>query len=480
MKSNKKEYYLFLIVFFVLWLAITVFVMDPNIIRKIKSSISDLVIKDDIVVIKRNTTKEQLMVKSQEFNLKVFSNDIEISNNDIIKTNDRLENNGEEHLIAVLGDVNKDGKVDFSDVSRTYRIFKNIVTVNKVERTAADSNEDNIVNISDASRTYRIFKNLIPDDDTIVTKYTVSFDSDGGTPIDSQQVIGGDIVIKPEDPVKEGYEFLNWTVDGIVYDFNNPVRDNIILKASYRKITNSIEGYFLNTQIDYEEDGKNKFFTSNESLLFKTENGKIIMVDTADNNEQVQNVIINKLREISSSDQIVIDYLLMTHPHGDHFGNLEYIITHPNIRVKNIIYKKENLYKNIENILNKENVLQVINSKNINIIDVSSLNESMHKINLDNVTMTLFNLSDAYKNYTADQCKKTFYAIKFSSSVRDTYENGKVQENIKKDGKYIYLNSLDPDDNTLKYSDTIENVGSDLGLDSNNNPNRRYYAYLDK
>ena len=213
MKSNKKEYYLFLIVFFVLWLTITVFVMDPNIIRKIKSSISDLVIKDDIVVIKRNTTKEQLMVKSQEFNLKVFSNDIEISNNEIIKTNDRLENNGEEHLIAVLGDVNKDGKVDFSDVSRTYRIFKN----------------------------------LIPDDDTIVTKYTVSFDSDGGEELVSIERINGETYGNLPEAVKTGYTFTGWYLGEQKIESTTvvDVTSNVTLKAKYNIINYSIN-YNLN------------------------------------------------------------------------------------------------------------------------------------------------------------------------------------------------------------------------------------------
>jgi len=43
-----------------------------------------------------------------------------------------------------------------------------------------------------------------------VTKYTVTFDSNGGTPVDPQQVEKGEKVIQPDNPTREGYTFLGW------------------------------------------------------------------------------------------------------------------------------------------------------------------------------------------------------------------------------------------------------------------------------
>ena len=42
------------------------------------------------------------------------------------------------------------------------------------------------------------------------TKYTVTFNSDGGTLIDSQKVIKGEKAIEPTIPIKEGYTFVGW------------------------------------------------------------------------------------------------------------------------------------------------------------------------------------------------------------------------------------------------------------------------------
>ena len=43
-----------------------------------------------------------------------------------------------------------------------------------------------------------------------VVKYTVTFDSNGGTPVDPQQVQEGKKAIQPQNPTREGYTFLGW------------------------------------------------------------------------------------------------------------------------------------------------------------------------------------------------------------------------------------------------------------------------------
>ena len=40
--------------------------------------------------------------------------------------------------------------------------------------------------------------------------YYVSFDTDGGSVIEKQKLSYGDFVELPEEPVKPGYEFVNW------------------------------------------------------------------------------------------------------------------------------------------------------------------------------------------------------------------------------------------------------------------------------
>ena len=66
-----------------------------------------------------------------------------------------------------------------------------------------------------------------------VTKYVARFDSKGGTTIINQVVESGDSIVKPCDPEKPGYKFLNWTLNGEVYNFSLPVESNITLEAEY-------------------------------------------------------------------------------------------------------------------------------------------------------------------------------------------------------------------------------------------------------
>lgn len=69
-----------------------------------------------------------------------------------------------------------------------------------------------------------------------VTKYTVSFNTNGGSSIASQTISAGGKATKPENPTKNGYKFINWLHNGGAYDFNSPVNGNVILVANWEKI----------------------------------------------------------------------------------------------------------------------------------------------------------------------------------------------------------------------------------------------------
>lgn len=72
--------------------------------------------------------------------------------------------------------------------------------------------------------------------------YTVKFDSAGGSAVDDQHIESGDKAKKPADPVREGYTFVGWQLDGEDYDFSKPVTKAITLTAVWVKDTASIEG----------------------------------------------------------------------------------------------------------------------------------------------------------------------------------------------------------------------------------------------
>ncbi|MCL2352672.1 MAG: InlB B-repeat-containing protein, partial [Firmicutes bacterium] len=63
--------------------------------------------------------------------------------------------------------------------------------------------------------------------------YKVTFDSNGGSAVPSRTVYSGNPVSKPADPVRTGYTFNGWYLDGAPYDFSAPVAGDLALKAGW-------------------------------------------------------------------------------------------------------------------------------------------------------------------------------------------------------------------------------------------------------
>ena len=68
------------------------------------------------------------------------------------------------------------------------------------------------------------------------TVYTISFNTNGGNKVVSQQIKEGEKVTKPADPTREGYEFLGWYLNGKYFNFETEVEGNLTLDAKWKKI----------------------------------------------------------------------------------------------------------------------------------------------------------------------------------------------------------------------------------------------------
>jgi uncharacterized repeat protein (TIGR02543 family) len=64
-------------------------------------------------------------------------------------------------------------------------------------------------------------------------KFTVEFDSNGGTKISSQTVEKDGTVSKPTNPTREGYTFEGWYLNDQAYNFSTKVTTNFTLKAKW-------------------------------------------------------------------------------------------------------------------------------------------------------------------------------------------------------------------------------------------------------
>lgn len=81
------------------------------------------------------------------------------------------------------------------------------------------------------------FTTKIEKDYVLVAKYkdevSITFDTDGGSLVKSINVYQGTSVEMPESPVKDGYKFAGWELNGEDYDFSTKVDDNVTLKAKW-------------------------------------------------------------------------------------------------------------------------------------------------------------------------------------------------------------------------------------------------------
>ena len=93
--------------------------------------------------------------------------------------------------------------------------------------------------------------------------HTVTFNTDGGSSVESQQVPHGYKVTKPVDPTKEGHTFLGWYVENEPWNFlGYPVTEDMTLTAKW-----SINSYKVNFVID-DENTISKWYTYNSVISF--------------------------------------------------------------------------------------------------------------------------------------------------------------------------------------------------------------------
>lgn len=71
----------------------------------------------------------------------------------------------------------------------------------------------------------------------VVTKYTVKFNSNGGSAVASKTVEKGKKVAAPKNPTKKNYLFAGWYNGKTKYNFKNPVTKNLTLTAKWTKVT---------------------------------------------------------------------------------------------------------------------------------------------------------------------------------------------------------------------------------------------------
>lgn len=122
---------------------------------------------------------------------------------------------------------------------------------------------------------------------TEAKKYTVKFDSNGGSKVSSKEVTSGSKVSKPSNPTRTGYKFSGWTLNNKAYDFNSKVTSNITLVAKWAAKTytvkvSSVDAYSPARILSVYEDGSKISFKQinyTDGIKLCSSNGNVNMSD---------------------------------------------------------------------------------------------------------------------------------------------------------------------------------------------------------
>lgn len=245
----------------------------------------------------------------------------------------------------------------------------------------------------------------------------------------------------------------------IVVSIDGKSKEYIInINRSFADSSNEFNIYFLNTQKVNNVD-----YVSNQSVILQSKDGsnkKYVLLDTGDKDENIVNVIYNKLYELQkpSNGIVKIDYLIISHPHADHNGNFKSILGNSKFKVTNVIYKSTNIGK-----VSYPNITK--DYSNVNFIDVLSKSEG-YSINISSsLSLKFYNVSDVFSSSSiAKKCSNIpnasidgttgYETIRFSSSINDKNK----YKFIKYKGKYVCLQDpYDINNKNLVLRDSFSN-----------------------
>ena len=103
-----------------------------------------------------------------------------------------------------------------------------------------------------------------------------------------------------------------------------------------------IEAYFLNS---INNPSFSNTYANNDAFIFKTNDNKYILLDAGEHyikenkTFEVINLIYNKLKELQKKDIVTIDYMIVSHMHYDHAGNVADILNDSRFNIKNLILR---------------------------------------------------------------------------------------------------------------------------------------------
>ena len=96
---------------------------------------------------------------------------------------------------------------------------------------------------------------------SVIRTVTFNYNDEGETENVVEEVAAGETVAEPEEPVRNGYEFMGWFLDNVKFNFETPITGNITLTAIWKKTVGLVmykvtfdysDGETENVEVDVE------------------------------------------------------------------------------------------------------------------------------------------------------------------------------------------------------------------------------------
>lgn len=248
-------------------------------------------------------------------------------------------------------------------------------------------------------------------------EFIVNFDADNNSKVSSVSVKAKELVTKPSDPVKGGYEFLYWSLDNKEFDFNTPILENITLKAVWKKIENN--------EIKKEDTSK-KEETKKEDTI---------------KNETVKKDLVSK--KLSSNTYFVdIKNLLSDAYEEINYQNIEIIVKGEKGKVENLKNSDVRMVVNLKNLGEGKHKVS-LEIKNPNKDFIYEINPAQIDVSIKEVHITsTFNKINLSDNILVN--------VGFSGTYCTYYAFPKSDVSIYKD-KYEYIRPTEEEFNSLEF-----------------------------
>lgn len=307
-----------------------------------------------------------------------------------------------------------------------------------------------------------------------IVYYEVSFLLDESNIYLTKNVEEGNIIIKPTNPTKEGFEFKGWYLDGVEYDFNKEIYSNITLNAKWDGIQ------IIDPSIEYTISLVSNGGVLTETEIIVNDNETFVLPTPIHPNGDVFIGWFDSNNKLFDKNIISNDITLYAKYRNEDFSDTNYVFgTYPEaifVEIDNYFDNIEVLYKlSNENTFNKLDSELIRYKDNKTLIDVVGLKtgfydldikvDSKEMIKLNQVFVEAhdrsgyahFNFSDGIGAYNDDGTLKSDAVVVY---VTEENKNNIKIEGINKTGLGWILNNAQYSSSSSNTYSTIDNNNS--------------------